>query len=209
MSDRITAGIAVIGGAVGVISAASLGAFFAVGGPFGAINDWAIGVFGLLTGLVALGQSRRDGTTTSPPGVMPVALALIGAAIVVLGSYLVISDTTGFLLAGLVESLGFALIGVWLIVLNGSMAGAPYWPRRLPGFGVVAGLVMAMGFIVVPAIAAGLDDASSAPPLVWIGFVAWLGIFLLYPVWCIWFGLAWQAEPGARVAHQDAGRSSG
>jgi hypothetical protein len=132
---------------------------------------------------------------------MPSTLALSGAAIVVLGSYLVISDTTGFLLAGLVESLGFALIGVWLIVINRSMAGAPPWPLRLPGLGVVAGLVMTMGFIVVPGIAVGLDDASAAPPWVWVGFLGWLGIFFLYPLWCIWFGLA--------VGKEQAGHSIG
>ena len=187
--DRITGGIAVLGGAVALISVVSLAAFFAVGGPFGAINDWTIGVFGFLTGLLAVGLSRRDGTTRTPRGIVPIGFAVIGAAIVVVGSALVISDTTGFLLAGLVESLGFALIGVWLIVLNRSIAGATRWPRRLPGLGIVAGLVMAIGFVVVPGIATGLDDMDSAPPWVWLGFLGWVGIFFLYPVWSIWFGI--------------------
>jgi hypothetical protein len=204
-SDRITAGIAVIGGAVGLMSVASLGAFFAVGGPFGAINDWAIGVVGLLTGLLAVAGYRRDGSAASPGGGTAVALALLGASIVVLGSYLVISETTGFLLAGLVESLGFALIGVWLIVINRSMARARNRPRRLPGLGLITGSVMAVGFIVVPGIAAGLDDARTAPPLVWIGFVGWLGTFLLYPVWCIWFGL--QSGWSLRAIRSEDGRS--
>jgi hypothetical protein len=205
-SDRITGGIAVIGGVVGLMSVASLGAFFAVGGPFGAINDWMICVFGLLTGLLALGQSRRDGTAASPHGVMAVALALLGAAIVVLGSYLVISDTTGFLLAGLVESLGFALIGVWLIVINRSVAGAPRLPRGLRQLGVVAGLVMAIGFTDLPGVTAGLDEASVAPIWVWIGLLGWLGTFLLYPLWCIWFGL--QSEGSLQDIRSNGDRSN-
>jgi hypothetical protein len=189
MGSGITGGIALLGGAVGLISVASLAAFFVVGGPFGAINDWTIGIFGFLTGLLVVGQRRRGGTTRPPAGIVPIGFAVFGAAIVVVGSYLVISDTTGFLLAGLVESLGFALIGVWLIALNRSLAGAPRWPRRLPGLGVLAGLVMAIGFIVVPGIAAGLDDMNAAPAWVWLGFLGWLGTLFLYPVWSIWFGL--------------------
>jgi hypothetical protein len=188
-SDRITRLIAVLGGGVGLISVASLVAFFAVGGPFGAINDWTIGIFGFLTGLVAVGQRRRDGTAHAPAGLVPTVCAISGAVIVVLGAGLVISDTTGFLLAGLVESLGFALIGVWLIALNRSSAGAPRWPRRLAGLGAVTGAVMAIGFIVAPGVAVGLDDAKAAPIWVWLGFFGWIGTFFLYPVWSIWFGL--------------------
>jgi hypothetical protein len=195
-SDRITGGLAILGGTVALISLTSLAAFFAVGGPFGAINDWTIGVFGFLIGLLAVSQGRRDSMTRRPPGIVPIGLAVIGAAIVVVGSALVISDTTGFLLAGLVESLGFALIGVWLIVLNRSIAGAPRWPRRLAGLGIAAGLVMVIGFVVVPGIRMGLDDMGSAPPWVWVGFLGWVGIFFLYPVWSIWYGLEVGKEAG-------------
>jgi hypothetical protein len=202
--DRRAGRIALVSGAIGLISVGSLAAFFAVGGPFGAINDWTIGAFGLLTGLLAVGQRRRDGTTKLSGGVMPLALALIGAGIVVFGSYLVITDTTGFLLAGLVESLGFALIGVWLIVINRSMAGTSQRPRRLPGLGIVAGIVMAIGFIVVPGIAESLDDASAAPPWVWLGFLGWIGTFFLYPIWSIWFGLAADSQDVPRTVRDDS-----
>jgi hypothetical protein len=188
-SDRITGGIALLCGVVGFISVASLAAFFAVGGPFGAINDWTIGAFGLLTGMLAVRQSRRHEDDQTPTGIHPIGFAVVGAAIVVIGSWLVISDTTGFLLAGLVESFGFALIGVWLIALNRALAAAPGQPRRLAGLGIVAGFVMAIGFIVVPGIAAGLDDMQPAPTWVWIGFLGWLGTFFLYPAWSIRFGL--------------------
>ena len=195
-SDRTLGGLAVAIGAVALFSVASLAVFFAVGGPFGAINDWTIGVFGFLTGLLAIGLGRRGGTT---PGMVVTGIAVIGAAIVVLGSALVISNTTGFLLAGLVESLGFALIGVWLIVLNRSIGAATRWPRRLPGLGVVAGIVLLIGIVVVPGIAMGLDDMNTAPGWVWVGFVGWLGIFFLYPIWAIWFGTAMRRDDVAGI----------
>jgi multisubunit Na+/H+ antiporter MnhB subunit len=58
-----------------------------------------------------------------------------------------------------------------------------------PGLGIVAGLVMAIGFVVIPGIAMGLDDMDAAPAWVWLGFLGWLGIFFLYPVWSIRFGI--------------------
>src|SRR3970040_2148444 len=123
--DRIVAGMAMAAGAVTLISVASLALFFAVGKPFGAINDWTVGLAGLLSGLLALAIRSRDsvgapGAATGSAG----GVAVLGALIVVAGSALVISQTTGFLLAGLVESLGFALIGLWLIALCRSTGSA-------------------------------------------------------------------------------------
>jgi hypothetical protein len=46
---------------------ASPAAFFAMGGLFGAINDWTIGVIGLLTGLLAVDLGRRLWSRTLDP----------------------------------------------------------------------------------------------------------------------------------------------
>ena len=186
--DRIVAGLAVAIGAVALISVASLALFFTVGKPFGAINDWTVGLAGLLSGLLALAIRSCGIVGASGPGTVSTGAAVVGAVIVVAGSALVISQTTGFLLAGLVESLGFALIGLWLIALNWSTGSASGWPRQLRNLGVVAGIVMALGIVVAPGIAMGVDDANTAPGWIWIGFVGWLGIFFLYPIWSIWFG---------------------
>jgi len=195
-SDRLVGGIAVLAGGVAMTSVTSLAAFFAVGGPFGAINDWTVGILGLLTGLLAFGLSRRDRRTRWVPEDVSTVIAIAGSAVVVVGSALVISDTTGFLLAGLVESLGFALIGVWLIVLSRSLRAAKLWPRRLSGLGILAGVVMATGFAAAPGIAMRLDDMESAPGWVWFGFLDWLGIFFLFPLWTMWFGLGARRKPG-------------
>jgi hypothetical protein len=188
--DRSVAGVAVATGVVALISVASLALLYTVGKPFGAINDWTVGVVGLLSGLLAA-MIRSRGVAGSPgPGTVSTGVAAIGAVIVAAGAALVISKTTGFVLAGLVESLGFALIGLWLIVLNRSMGSAAGSPGRLRSLGLAAGIIMALGFVVTPGIAMGLDDANTAPGWIWIGFVGWVGIFFLYPVWSIWFGNA-------------------
>jgi Zn-dependent protease len=102
----------------------------------------------------------------------------------------VISGTTGFLLAGLVESFGFALFGIWLTGLNWSMETSGRWSRPLARLGLATGVVLIIGLIVAPGIVLGLDDMESAQWWVWVGFVSWLGIFVLLPIWSISFGRA-------------------
>lgn len=188
--DRAVARLAMAVGAVLVTSVASLALFFAVGKPFGAINDWTVGLAGLLSGLLALAIRSRNPVGAPGSGTIATGAAVVGAAIIVAGSALVISQATGFLVAGLVESLGFALVGLWLIALHRSIESTSGWPRQLRTLGLVAGIVMALGFVAAPGILMGLDDADTAPGWIWIGFVGWLGIFLLFPIWSIWFGNA-------------------
>ena len=74
-----------------------------------------------------------------------VGAAIVGAGLTVAGSTLVVSGTTGFFLAGLVSSVGFAGIGAWLVVLNRSDAMAAVVPPRLRSLGIAAGALMALG----------------------------------------------------------------
>lgn len=175
-------------GVVTLISVASLALFYTVGKPFGAINDWTVGLSGLVSGMLAWATQRRAIVRGPRSATVSTGAAVVGAAIVVAGSALVISRTTGFVLAGLVESLGYALIGLWLVALNRSIGSASGWPRRLRTLGLAAGSVMGLGLVAVPGILMGLDDADTAPGWIWIAFIGWLGIFLLYPIWSIWFG---------------------
>ena len=109
-------------------------------------------------------------------------LAVVGAGVAVAGSALVVSGTTGFFLAGLVSSVGFAGVGAWLVALaRAGRAGT----GRVRALAIAAGAVMALGVAVAPGIALRLDDMATAPAWVWIGFLGWLGVFVLYPVWAL------------------------
>ena len=143
-------GSAAVLAAVAVASCISLIIFFVVGGPFGSINDVGNGTLAVLCGVLAfaLNTPRRTAATT---------VAVAGAATSVLGSFLVISDTTGYLLAGLVSAFGFALIGLWLVHLSRSEA----LPTARSAF--TAGAVMAIGIVNVPGILQGMDDQDTAP----------------------------------------------
>lgn len=189
-SVRSVAAIALALGLVLLFSLVMLALFFAGGGPFGALNDWSIGASGVLSVAFVFAVRASGLGRSSVSGVILPALAVLGAALVVVGAWLVISDTTGFLLAGLVESFGFGLFGLWLVGLSRSMASSGRWPRLLATLGFATGILLIIGLIVAPGIVMGLDDMGSAPWWVWVGFVGWLGIFVLLPIWSIWLGTA-------------------
>ena len=104
--DRATAMVAVAAGATAVVSAIALALFFVAGGPFGTINDVLNGVLAVLSGYLAWRLGGHSLLTY---------VALLGEVIAIIGSILVVTNTTGFFFAGLVSTLGFALIGVWLV----------------------------------------------------------------------------------------------
>lgn len=180
--DQRVSRVALTLGVVAFCTVACLVAFFVVGGWFGAINDVGNALLGLLTAVLAV-MLRRGGS-----GVIPTALAVLGAAVTVVGSVLIVFDVTGFLLSGLVSGLGFALLGIWLITINRSAPAGRPWPGRLRTLGVVAGATMAVGMVNIAGIAMGVDDYETAPPWVFAGFLGWLGIYLLLPIWSICLG---------------------
>jgi hypothetical protein len=174
-------------GVVGLGAWVSLIVFFAVGGPFGLINDVGNGALAVCSGALATAALR---STPYPRKGLIVAtgLAVVGTIVAVLGSVLVILEITGYFLAGLVSGTGFALIGLWLVAVNLAPAAvsALRLPTRLARLGVVAGAVMAIGFLNVPGVVMGLDDMGAAPGWLLAGGAGWTGVYLLLPIWCIW-----------------------
>jgi len=183
---RDTGRLAIAAGLVASGTAVCLATYFAVGGPFGAINDIGNAATGLLGAALAWRLRRY---VSGRAGDLAVAAAIAGAAITIVGSALVVSGTTGFLFAGLVSSVGFAGIGTWLVVINRSDDPVLAWPGRLRWLGILAGALMVLGVVVLPGVLLGLDDLEVAPAWVWIGFLGWLGIYVVYPAWAVWLGI--------------------
>ena len=161
-------------------SAACLATYLAVQGPFGTISDIGTATTGVLSAGLAWRLRRQVPGRRAGLGV---GAAIVGAGLTVVGSALVVSGTTGFFLAGLVSSVGFAGIGAWLVMLN---AGNAVPSPSLRTLGTAAGALMALGIVAAPGIILGLDDMAEAPAWVWIGLLGWLGIFVAYPAWAIW-----------------------
>ena len=153
------------------------------GGPFGFINDVANGLVGLLSiSLAWLWLPER------PTGWirLAIAAATVGAMVTVSGSILIIFDITGWYLAGLVSSVGNALIGIWLLLSNRLHRQDAELPRGLIMLGVTAGIFMIIGLLALPGVLAGIDDPQVAPVYVNAGLLSWMGTYLLYPMWCLW-----------------------
>jgi hypothetical protein len=180
-----TAGWAAFGlGVVTLTTFAALLLFFAIGAPFGAINDAGNGLIGVLSAALALLLHRRLGSWAG------LAAAVIGAAVAVFGTWLVMTDTTGFLLAGFVSTVGFGLIGVWLGVLAWSPMTAGWEGRiRWAGRGAAACMVIG-GFAALPGALMGIDDFAAVPPWLWLFGLGWLGTYVFYPIWSLLFGRA-------------------
>ncbi|MEU4194030.1 hypothetical protein AB0E69_19170 [Kribbella sp. NPDC026611] len=156
-------------GVVGLLTCACLIVFYTIGEPFGAINDVGNAAYGVLS--LALAWQLR------PHHPLGLGLAAVGAVLTVVGTVLVLSDATGFYLAGLVSSFGFALIGGWLVIFCRT--------ARLPPAGVVAGVVMLLGLVSGPGIVMGIDDMDTAPAWLFAGGLSWAGTYLLFPVWSL------------------------
>ena len=156
--------------------------FFIVGDPFGSINDAGNGLIGVLSVVLAALLVPRAG------GPLGVLVALIGSVVAVWGSWLVMTGTTGFVLAGFVSTIGFGLIGVWLALVAWSPM-ADEWPSRLRRLGRACAAVMVIGGIAaVPSALMGIDDFADLPGWLWLYGLGWLGTYVLYPVWALSFG---------------------
>ncbi len=178
-------GLASAIGIVGPASATALAVFFVADEPFGALNDIGNAALGVLAGSLAVGL-RRAGAPPGLAGALASGAGVAGAGLTVAGSTLVLTDTTGFFLAGLVSGTGFALLGTWLVTLNRWAASTtPDWPRGLTALGTAAGSVMAVGLLSVPGVVQRADDMESAPWWLVAGGLGWLGTYALLPAWAL------------------------
>jgi len=173
--------------AVAVASCVCLILLFIVGGPFGALNDAGNGLLALLCAALAITLHQRG-------GILATTLAIAGAATAVLGSYLVITDTTGYFLAGLVSALGFALIGSWLVIASRF--------QDLPAArgALTAGAVMALGFVNLAGILQGVDEQETTPTWLLAAGICWAGTYVLLPLWALRFART-DTKPDGVPAH--------
>ena len=180
--------LAVTAGAAGLAGLLFIILFFKVGQPFGTLNDVCIGLAAILSGILAWLLYPAHHAQSPQLSQFALAAVLAGALVVVAGSVLVISGVKGWFLSGLYMTAGNALIGLWLAGLTYSALHTSSWPHGLAVFGLVAGVIMAVGLVSVPGILRGVDAQASAPWYVNAGYVGGLGWMLLYPAWCIWLG---------------------
>ena len=189
--------LAIATGSVGIMGIVLIILFYTVGGIFGPMNDVANGLMAVLTAVLAwrLHPWHRGQAAGQSRGAL--AAAWLGALIAVAGSILVIFQFTGWFLAGLVTTFGYAFIGMWLVSVNGAAERSQAWPRRGAQLGRAAGASMMLGLLVGPGILRGVNSFAASPWWMTLGFLGGLGWFVALPLWCLWLGrrLARQETP--------------
>lgn len=161
---------------------------FTVNMFFGTVND----VFNSMIGISSVGMAwmlYAEHHAKSPSmSRIAFALAMVGAIFTIVGSVLVIYGFTEFVLASWYSGMGYAFIGLWLVMFCYSMQGDDVLPYKLIMFGLVTGVFMAVGLLGIPGIFAGIDSMESLPWYLNISFFGYLGSSILYPIWMIWLG---------------------
>ena len=193
-----TVGWAAIATGVAVILAVIfITLMYTVSMSFGVVNDVFNSIIGITSVLLACMLYPEHHARSPVMSQITLVLAVIGAISTVVGSVLIIFDFTGFVLAGWYTAVGNALIGLWLAAFCYSMQRGDRFPRNLVTFGLVVGVIMALGLLGIPGILTGVDSMDSLPWYLLAGFFGFIGTYILYPIWTIWFGqiaIKWAAR---------------
>jgi hypothetical protein len=162
--------------------------FFSGARLWGLINDALIALEAILFAALAWALFPAVQARSTMAALFGLAAAGVGAPVVTVGSYLVISGRTDYVLAAHYMGFGFGLVGVWLLLQNYHFGRAALLPRALIWFGMAAGVLMLAGLVSGYGIVTALGMTDPTP---WIvstaGLVGVLGWMIVGPVWCVWF----------------------
>ena len=181
--------VAIATGIVGLLGLAFIILFFTVGQPFGTINDYCIGLTAILSVVLVWMLYSRLHSQSPLLSQVTFVIAMLGALLVLVGTALAISGVKGWFLSGLYMAAGNAMIGLWLLGLNYSALRDNSLPQSLVIFGLMSGVILALGLVTIPGIFRGID--SQEYELTTFNYIWWassLGYLALYPTWCILLG---------------------
>ena len=194
LTSKMTGWLAVIVGITGILAVVTLLLFFVslfqniqALSVMGGLNDRINAVAGILSAVLAsvLHPSLRKFAPR-------LSLALltgvwIGVIAIAFGSWLIITDRADVELSSYYYLFGNGLIGTWLWMLNRVAARQVALPRNLTGWGSITGAFMMAGLLSLYGILLGLDG-NDYSPLLMVSGISYLGIGILYPIWCLWLG---------------------
>ena len=162
--------------AAGLLAAVTITLFFAIGQPWGTLNDIALLVMTAALPVLMLAFWELGGLTPTPlalvaqiSGWIAVAVWCVVQALMIVGA--VAFDYEDAAMGGLaVEAVALVVIGLWIAGAN-LLAGS--WLNAIRWFGLVSGL----GFVLLPI---GLIVGGVNHPLTYAGGV---GYSIAFPVW--------------------------
>jgi hypothetical protein len=169
---------AYVSAAANILGFVTLLAFFAVGEPFGVINDLTTVILGLSMVPLAFVLHKRHQRAaprlsfgTFVIGVLAMVSAAVLQALLVLG-------LVRFELTLVAVPIAFGVIGVWLVLNSYLGRSSGTLPKGLIRVGIAAG----GGFVLVTI---GVLLGGPQHPLAAVGG---LTAVICYPVWAVWFG---------------------
>ena len=150
-----------------------------------------VGLAAVLTAGIAMLLFPQHRLIEEQLALVAFVLALVGAFIAALGAVAAVTSAVSWFLAQLYVASGYALIGLWLLIVTISGGDALNLPHRVVNMGWFAGVVMALGLAALPGLLMRNEDEQTAPWLIRsIGRAGNLGWLLLFPLWCIWLGIS-------------------
>lgn len=191
---RTAGAIALVAGSIGLLFVATLGLFFV--GLFGQIRPLlAMGTLNDLLGPVASGMSALLASVLHPflarsrrqTAAILVAGTWLGALVVAYGAWRILTGRSGVEHSSYHFFVGNGLIGVWLWQMNRAAQQQELWPHALSRLGFIASLVMLIGLLGLYGIVVGSDGEDFSPLVLTTG-VSFIGIGVLYPLWCLRLG---------------------
>jgi hypothetical protein len=168
-----------VAGVAGLVALVTIGLFYALGQPWGTVNDIAFVVEILAIAPLMLGSYELGGVTPLWPARVSLAGGIAGclvyaaihiAFIVGAVSFDYDHASTGALL---VEDLALVVVGLWLT--GAPPLAGPWMPDSLRWLGALGGL----GFVLT---GLGLILGGQSHPLAAVGA---LGYLVLFPIWAL------------------------
>jgi len=179
---------AIASGISAILAIVFLGMMATVNIFFGTLNDILNSVLAILMAALAWMLYSQFHAEAPLMSQVTLVLAVLGAILAVVGSVLVIFRFTGFVLAGWYTGFGYALLGLWLATFCYSILGSGVYPNKWIVFGIIVGIAMTTGILSVSGILSRIDSMKALPWYLSVAYFAFLGIYILYPIWAICFG---------------------
>lgn len=193
-TSKVTGWLAVLAGIMGTLAIVTLFLFFV--GLFqnidslsfmGGLNDRINALTGFLS--APLASVMHPALQRRAPRLSLVLLigVWVGACAITYGSWLIITGRADVELSSYYYLFGNGLIGIWLYMLNRFASQQAVWPRNLTRLGLIASVLMMIGLLNFYGILLGWDGNDFSSLLLGTG-ISYLGIGILYPIWCLRLG---------------------
>jgi len=182
MNYRTTAQIAIAIAITAVISVITLSLLYSGIPFFGPVNDLTNAVGGVLSALLvwqfhALLRERAPNTA-----IFFLLAAWVGSAAITINSVLVAFGQMHWMTGGMYTTIGYSLIGIWLLALHRQFGQLEFLPSGIFKLGTITAVAMLFGLLAGPLLASGISFAEI--PLISVAYVGAAAGWLLYPVWC-------------------------